>query len=95
MTKIAVLFFFMVLIAVFRVDQTMGGLTPIQRVNMLPDEFRGDNQAADIHISTDEKFLYASNRTIPLSTSNRAHVKDKYQGWPSRISHGGILNLEY
>ena len=29
---------------------------------MLPDDFDGDNTAADIHTSPDGRFLYASNR---------------------------------
>lgn len=49
-------------VAVFSVDQNTGGLTEIQRVNMLPEDFSGNNSAADIHLSPDGRFLYASNR---------------------------------
>lgn len=49
-------------VAVFQVNQSTGALTQIQRIDMLPDDFEGDNTAADIHISPDGKFLYASNR---------------------------------
>ena len=33
-----------------------------QEISTLPDGFEGDNSSADIHISPDGKFLYASNR---------------------------------
>ncbi len=49
-------------VAVYRVNQSTGALTRIQRMSTLPDAFEGANQAADIHISPDGEFLYASNR---------------------------------
>ena len=49
-------------IAVFDLDSTSGGLTQVQRISMLPETFEGDNAAADLHISPDGRFLYASNR---------------------------------
>ncbi|WP_134089491.1 lactonase family protein [Olivibacter sp. XZL3] len=39
-----------------------GHLTPIQEVSMLNPSFGGEVGAADVHISPDGKFLYASNR---------------------------------
>lgn len=39
-----------------------GELKSIQRVSLLPEGFNGAVGAADIHISKDGKFLYASNR---------------------------------
>lgn len=49
-------------VAVFRVNRSNGALTQIQRINMLPEDFDEENTAADIHISPDGKFLYATNR---------------------------------
>ncbi len=49
-------------VASFKIDQLTGALTPIERVSMLPDEFKEKSSAADIHLSPDGKFLYASNR---------------------------------
>ena len=37
-------------------------LSEIQRVNMNAEGFQGENGAADIHLSKDGKFLYATNR---------------------------------
>lgn len=49
-------------VTVFKVDQNSGEPTQIQRVDMLPNSYNGENTAADIHTSPDGKFLYASNR---------------------------------
>ena len=49
-------------VAVLRVDKNTGALQQIQRIPMLPDDFDGNSTAADIHVSPDGKFLYASNR---------------------------------
>lgn len=49
-------------VAVFSVVQNNGALEEIQRVTMLPEGFEGNNSAADIHLSPDGEFLYASNR---------------------------------
>jgi 6-phosphogluconolactonase len=39
-----------------------GALDVIQTVSTLPEEFKGDNSAAEIAIEPSGKFLYASNR---------------------------------
>jgi 6-phosphogluconolactonase len=39
-----------------------GKLQELQTVKMMPDNFRGVNGAADIHVSPDGLFLYATNR---------------------------------
>lgn len=39
-----------------------GSLSVSQYITMLPDGFKGEVEAADIHVSPDGKFLYASNR---------------------------------
>ena len=39
-----------------------GTLTPLQRINALPADFKGVIGSADIHVSPDGKFLYCSNR---------------------------------
>jgi 6-phosphogluconolactonase len=39
-----------------------GKFTPIQRLSSHPEGYHGDIGSADIHISPDGKFLYASNR---------------------------------
>ena len=39
-----------------------GTLTPIQSVPTLPSDWLGQNTTADIHVSPDGKYIYASNR---------------------------------
>ena len=46
-----------------------GALETIQTVNNLPEDYKGRKWAADIHISPDGKFLYASNRAEHESLS--------------------------
>ena len=43
-------------------DATTGALRPVQTVPMLPPDFTGENTAAEIAVSADGRFLYASNR---------------------------------
>src|SRR5690606_23239808 len=50
-------------VAVYKVDLSSGSLTAHSRVPMLSDEIHStDNTAADIHLSKDGKYLYATNR---------------------------------
>ncbi|WP_373058866.1 beta-propeller fold lactonase family protein [Zunongwangia sp. H14] len=48
-------------ITAFRRNDT-GGLEVIQNISTLPEEFKGDNSAADIHLHPNGNFLYGSNR---------------------------------
>jgi 6-phosphogluconolactonase len=43
-------------------DRKAGALTPIQTLPTLPADFTGKNTCADIHVTPDGKFVYASNR---------------------------------
>jgi 6-phosphogluconolactonase len=43
-------------------DARTGALTPIQVIPSLPDSFVGDSRAAEIEVSRDGRFVYASNR---------------------------------
>jgi len=50
-------------VSVFTYDEDAGVLTEVQNVSTLPDGFSSDaNACADIHISSDGRFLYGSNR---------------------------------
>ncbi|UOQ64409.1 lactonase family protein [Hymenobacter volaticus] len=43
-------------------DASKGTFSEIQTLSTLPADFVGDNSCADIHVSPNGKFLYASNR---------------------------------
>ncbi len=47
---------------VFAYQPENGSLTPLQSITTLPEEYKGANACADIHLSPDGAFLYASNR---------------------------------
>lgn len=49
-------------IASYAINTSTGSLRPLERVNMLPFNFNETNSAADIHVSPDGNYLYASNR---------------------------------
>ena len=49
-------------IAVFAWEGEKGSLEELQSVPTLPESFRGENTAADVHITPDGRFLYCSNR---------------------------------
>jgi 6-phosphogluconolactonase len=49
-------------IAVYDYDAAKGGLKPKQLVSALPPKFSGSNLSAEILITADGRFLYASNR---------------------------------
>jgi 6-phosphogluconolactonase len=44
------------------VDTDTGQFQLIDKLSTLPDDYQGQNSCADIHISKDGRFLYASNR---------------------------------
>src|SRR6266852_1005007 len=48
---------------VFDYDAATGDLTQKQSVSALPPDFQGKPSAADLHVTPDGKFLYASERT--------------------------------
>ncbi len=49
-------------VSAVQVDPISGGMREFDRVTTLPEDFTEHSQCADIHISSDGKFLYASNR---------------------------------
>jgi len=49
-------------VTVLRADWAAGTLTAVQDLTTLPEGFSGANTCADIHLSSDGRFLYASNR---------------------------------
>jgi 6-phosphogluconolactonase len=66
-----------------------GKLTFIQRIAALPADFTGAKGAADIHVSPDGKFLYASNRgesnTLAIFSIDNATGKLTAKGYQSTM----------
>src|SRR5579883_236023 len=49
-------------VIVFSYNKREGGLTEIQTISSLPENFKGENTAAEIEVHPSGRFLYASNR---------------------------------
>lgn len=49
-------------VTVFAYDASRGALHTLQTISTLPKDFTGTNDAAEIHVLPNGKFLYASNR---------------------------------
>ena len=66
-----------------------GKLKSIQRIAAHPKDYKGDIGSADIHVSPDGKFLYASNRgdenSIAIYSINAATGKLKLAGFQSSL----------
>lgn len=56
-------------------DATRGTLTPLQRTTTLPAGFAGKPWAADLHLSPDGRFLYASERTSSTLSTFRVDAQ--------------------
>ncbi|WP_322981503.1 lactonase family protein [Pseudomonas sp. C11] len=49
-------------VTAYAYDASMGALQPLQVLSTLPSSFTGNSRAAEIAVTTDGRFLYASNR---------------------------------
>lgn len=49
-------------VTAYHLDEKKGVLSPFQSIATLPEGYEGQNTCADIHITPDDRFLYASNR---------------------------------
>jgi 6-phosphogluconolactonase (cycloisomerase 2 family) len=70
-------------------DPETGNLTPFQVLSSLPDTFVGHSRAAEISISRDGRFLYASNRghdSFAIFSINPVSGRLTSIGWEE--SHG-------
>ncbi len=55
-------------ITTFTYDDAAGTLTSVETIPVVPADFTGNKQAADIHVTPDGKFLYGTNRATTDST---------------------------
>ena len=49
-------------LTVYSYNASDGDMTPLQKISTLPNNFHGENTAAEVVLDPTEKFLYASNR---------------------------------
>jgi len=79
-------------VTVFRYNTRKGRLKPIQNISSLPVGFNGAAGSADIHLSADGRFLYASNRgesnTIAIYAVDAADGKISLLGHQPTLGKG-------
>lgn len=75
-------------VTAFSYDEINGVLTEIQTIATLPDDYKGENACADIHVSPDGKYLYGSNRG---HDSIVVYAIDKVTGQLSLVEHAPTL----
>ena len=76
-------------ISAYRYDKKNGDLALLQNISTLPPDFMGYPGSADIHVSPDGKFLYASNRGA--SNTIAIFSIDKKSGGLVAIGHQPVL----
>ncbi|MFD2116692.1 lactonase family protein [Paenibacillus yanchengensis] len=78
-------------VSVLQVNKEQGTVTVVQTISALPEGFNAYNDAADIHITKDGRFLYSSNRG---HNSIAAFAVDAETGQLTAVQHvpsGGEL----
>jgi 6-phosphogluconolactonase len=71
-------------VTAYRLDPEYGSLTPFQVVSALPDTFVSHSRAAEIMVSKDGRFAYASNRghdSIAIFSIDQASGRLTNVGW--------------
>lgn len=77
-------------VAVYAWDGTLGTLTHRQTIPALPDTFKGNNDAADIHIAPSGRFVYSSNRGYDSIAVFEVGAKDHLLTLVEIVPSGGI-----
>ncbi len=75
-------------VAVFRCDAASGTLQPLQSISTLPEDFSGESTTAEIEVSPNGAFLYASNRG---HDSLAIYAIDQVSGTLAHIGHQGTM----
>jgi 6-phosphogluconolactonase len=76
-------------LSVYQYDSQVGILTRLQTHSTLPADFSGENYCADLRLSRDEKYLYASNRGHDSIVCFRVDASTGQLTHHSHIASGG------
>lgn len=76
-------------VILYRYHAESGAFDKLQNVSTLPDDFAGENFSADIHLSSDQKHLYASNRGHDSIVCFKVDVESGELTYQSHIHSGG------
>ncbi len=74
---------------VYHYNHEMASFHQLQTISTLPEDFTGENYCADIHLSLDEKHLYASNRQHDSLVCFKVDADKGKLTYQSRISSNG------
>jgi len=76
-------------LTVYRYDSDTGTFTELQIVSTLPEDFSGENYCSDLHLSSDEKYLYVSNRGHDSLVCFKVDANSGRLTYQSQIASGG------
>lgn len=78
-------------VSVFTIDHSTGHLSHLQTISSAAEGFTGDMGSADIHISSDGRFVYASNR----GTANDIAIfsVDPKKGTLTKVGNQSVLGI--
>ena len=62
-------------VTVYHFDKNKGIITPFQNISTIPKDFKEFTKTADIHLTPDNRFLYASNRGHESITAYKVDPK--------------------
>ncbi|MBR0837534.1 lactonase family protein [Bradyrhizobium manausense] len=71
-------------VTAYRFDPASGALSPFQVVSAVPDSFTGNSRAAEIAVSADGRYVYASNRgndSLAIYAIDAASGRLAPRGW--------------
>lgn len=81
-------------IVAYRIEPGAGGLSEIETVATLPAHFLGEANAADIHVTPDGRFLYASERQTSTLTGFHIDMANGFLTpigrWPTETTPRGF-----
>ncbi|MBS0622734.1 MAG: beta-propeller fold lactonase family protein [Verrucomicrobia bacterium] len=84
----------MATISTFRIEPGAGTLAEIEMVTTLPAHFLGEANAADIHVTPDGRFLYASERQtstlVGFSIDPTTSMLNPIGRWPTETTPRGF-----
>lgn len=82
--------------AITSAKQVNDQFEPLEHVSTLRDDYKGDSNCADIHLSKDEAFLYGSNRgentivvfkrNLETGTLEKIQNEDVHGNWPRNFT---------
>jgi 6-phosphogluconolactonase len=74
---------------VYQYDSEIGSFSQLQILPTLPEAFAGENYCSDLHLSSDGRFLYISNRGHNSLVCFRVDASTGMLTYQSHVASGG------